>query len=169
MKTLLSLGLCFVLLVFVQDAYSQRNKIVSRVCGDPSAACAKRAAFKNEDIPFSYNDNAVVAETAEFYAVILKSEKAARDTNDCLKRPESFDLDTYQAYFMRNKVFVARGCYDIEHNYYKNIKPDMMALAVFAGHTKAEADAFLKRLKAIQYLDSKGAYLVRMSTGFNGT
>lgn len=169
MKILLSLAICLLLLVFAEDAFSQRNKIVSRVCGDPSVACAKRAAFRHEDIPFSYNENAVVAETAEFYAVILKSEKASRDTTECLKRPETFDLDTYQTYFLRNKVFVARGCYDIEHNYYKNIKQDMMALAVFAGHTKAEADAFFKRLKAIQYLDSKGAYLVKMSTGFNGT
>lgn len=163
------LAFCLLILTFAQDAFSQKGKIVSRVCGDPSAACAKRATFKNEDIPFSFNENAMVAETAEFYAVILKSAKTNHDTGECSEAPKDFDLDNYQPYFLRNKVFIARGCYDIEYNFYKNVKQDVIALAVFAGHTKAEADAFLKKVKAIQYLDSKGAYLLKMSTGFNGT
>jgi hypothetical protein len=109
-----------------------------------------------------------VAETVEFYAVIVKSAKLAENA-DCEKTPDDFDIESYQYNFLKNKVFVARGCYEIENNFYKGVKDGTMALAVFAGHTKAEADAFLKKLKAIDYLDSKDAYLLRMSTGFNGT
>ena len=169
MRTVISLAVCLLILTFTQNALSQKGKIVSRVCGDPSAACAKRATFKNEDIPFSFVENSVVAETQQFYAVILKSAKASTDQGECTKIPAEFDIDNYQPYFLRNKVFIARGCYEIENNFYKGVKDGTMALAVFAGHTKAEADGFLKKLKAIDYLDSKDAYLLRMSTGFNGT
>ncbi len=168
MKTLISFAVCLLLLAFAQDAFSQRAKIVSRVCGDPSAACAKRAAFKNEDIPFGYNENAVVAETAEFYAVILKSAKLSEGA-DCEKTPADFDTESYQYNFLRNKVFVARGCYSIQNNYYTKVGNNVIALAVFAGNTKAEADAFLRKVKSITHLNTDGAYTLKIATGFNGT
>lgn len=168
MRSLIPATFCLLILILAPDAFAQKSKIVSRVCGDPSAACAKRAAFKSEDIPFNYVETSVVAETAEFYAVILKSVKFG-DTGECEKTPEDFNIDNYQFHFLKNKVFIARGCYQIENNYYKNVGDRVMAVAVFAGHTKAEADTFLKKLKAIDYLDSKGAYILKLSTGFNGT
>lgn len=167
MRIFVPAAICLLVLSLVPDAFSQKNRIVSRVCGDPSAACAKRAAFKHEDIPFSYVENSVVAETAEFYAVILKSAKRTEEA--CEKAPDDFNIDNYQLYFLKNKVFIARGCYSIENNYYKGIGDGIMAVAVFAGNTKTEADAFLKRLKAIDYLNSDGAYILKLSTGFNGT
>lgn len=168
MRLFFAAVICLLVLVFVPEAFSQKGKIVSRVCGDPSAACAKRAAFKNDDIPFSFGENAVVAETAEFYAVILKSVKIG-EAEMCEETPKDFNVDNYQAFFLRNKVFVARGCYSIENNSYQKVGDRVMALAVFAGHTKAEADTFLKRLKAIEHVNSEGAYLLKMSAGFNGT
>ncbi|MEQ1763171.1 MAG: hypothetical protein ABL984_08510 [Pyrinomonadaceae bacterium] len=134
MRSVISLAVCLLLLVFVQDAFSQKAKIVSRACGDPSAACAKRAAFKNEDIPFSYVENAVVAETVEFYAVILKNAKLGEGA-DCEKTPEDFDIESYQFNFLKNKVFVARGCYSILNNYYTKIGDNVM-LSLFSPETQ---------------------------------
>jgi hypothetical protein len=169
MKLFIAAAFCLVVFGFAPDAFSQRKPaIVSKVCGDPSAVCEKRAAFKNDDIPFSYVEFSVVAETAEFYAVILKSTKF-EGVGDCETPPEGFNVDDYQHFFLKNKVFIARGCYDIEHNFYKGLDQKTMAVAVFAGHTKAAADAFLKKVKANEYLNSNGAYILKMSTGFNGT
>jgi len=168
MRNTIPFALCLLLLLLAQDAFSQKAKIVSRVCGDPSAACAKRAAFKYEDIPFSFVENAAVAETAEFYAVIVKSAKLAENA-DCEKTPEDFDIESYQFNFLKNKVFVARGCYSIQNNYYTKIGDNVIALAIFAGNTKAEADAFLKKVKGISHLNTSGAYVLKISTGFNGT
>lgn len=168
MRSFIPAAFCLLILFGATDAFSQKQKVVTTVCGDPSAACAKRAAFKNEDIPFNYVENSVVAETADFYAVVLKSVKLP-ETADCEQTPEDFKVDEFQWNFLKNKVFVARGCYSIQNNYYTKIGDNVIALAIYAGSTKAQADAFLKKVKALGHVGSDGAYVIRLATGFNGT
>src|SRR5688500_17676700 len=168
MRVFFAAVICLLVLVFVPEAFSQKGKIVSRVCGDPSAACAKRAAFKNDDIPFSYGENAVVAQTATFSAVVLRCV-ILTETADCGQTSADFKVDEFQWNFLKNKVFVARGCYSILNNFYTKVGDNVIALAVYAGSTKAQADAFLKKVKAMEHVGSNGAYVIRLATGFNGT
>lgn len=166
MKTLLFLCVAVVFL-FIPEAFSQKASTMT-VCGDPGAACAKRGAFKDEDIPFTYTEGSVVTETAQFYAVIVKSAKLPEGA-DCEKTPTDFDRESVQITFQRNKVFVARGCYSIMNNFYNGLGTNVIALAIYAGSTKAQADAFLKKVKANDFFNASDAYVLRISTGFNGT
>lgn len=166
MKTLLFLCVAVVFL-FVPEAIAQKASTMT-VCGDPSAACAKRAVFKDDDIPFNYSEGSVVAETAPFYIVVVKSIKLPEGAM-CEKTPEDFNRESIQWNFLKNKVFIARGCYSIEHNFYTKLGNNVMALAIYAGTTKAQADAFLKKVKANDMFDAKDAYILRTTTGFNGT
>ncbi|MBL8183178.1 MAG: hypothetical protein JNL64_16410, partial [Blastocatellia bacterium] len=93
MKTLLFLCVAVVFL-FVPEAIAQKASTMT-VCGDPGAACPKRAAFRDEDIPFNHTEFSVVAETAPFYAVIVKSAKLP-DDGDCEKTPTDFDRSSLQ-------------------------------------------------------------------------
>lgn len=161
MFVLLSAGL-------VVEVSAQKKAVPFKVCGDPSAACAKRAIFKDDDIPFDYTEGSVVAESLPFYIVIIKSSKLP-DNGVCENTPDDYRRQDIQWNFLRNKVFIARGCYSIENNFYSKLGTNVIALAIFAGHTKAEADAFLKKVKATESIDAKDAYLLRTTTGFNGT
>ncbi len=156
-------------LAFATDTNAQKRTSPPRVCGDPSAACARRAEFSEVDLPFEYSGNAIVAESAPFYVAIVKSVKVVVNSDQCEKDPVDFSVRNLQYNFPKNKAFIARGCYSIENNFYTNIGQDVIALAIFAGTTKAQADVFLKKLKATQNLETKGAYLKKITTGFNGT
>jgi len=166
MKTLL-MSFAAVMFLLPTDSFGQKPTKTT-VCGDPSAACSKRAAFRDEDIPFEFNQGSVVAETAPFYIVIVKSAKIAQDS-DCEKTPTDFDRYELQYGFLRNKVFVARGCYSVTNNYYTKLGTNIIAIAIFAGTTKAQADAFLKKVRSGNIFGAKDAYLLRTTTGFNGT
>lgn len=168
MKLVLGMAAAIVVLIFAVEMYAQKKPTISRVCGDPSAACSKRAIFDNDDIPFEYVEGSVVAETVPFYAVILKSVKIP-DTAPCEKVPDGFETKQIQWNFLKNKVFIARSCYSIENNYYTNIGSNVIALAIYAGSTKAAADAFLKKVKTMDNFDAKDAYVLKIATGFNGT
>jgi hypothetical protein len=164
-KKFLLLGI-FVLIFLSIDIAAQRNrKAIFKICGNPNAACATRSDFKEDDIPFLYPKNYVVGESELFYIVVVKSIKLAPDGN-CEELNGLSGREDLQGFFPNNKVFYARGCYSIENSYYTNIPEDTVGLAIYAGRTKAEADAFLKRVKANKY---EGAYLKRIRTGFNGT
>ena len=157
------------LLIFAGTAVAQKKTPpMIKVCGDPSAACAKRAMFHDDDIPFVYTENTPVAETAPFYAVIVRSAKLAPD-QECEKTPEDFSRLSFQYLFPNNKDFVARGCYSIEHNFYTGVGDNVIALAIYAGTTKAEADKVLQRTKRLEFFDTEDAFLLRITTGFNGT
>lgn len=166
MKTLLFLCVAVVFL-FAAEAFAQKASTMT-VCGDPSAACAKRSVFKDDDLPFNYSEGSVVAETAPFYIVVFKSIKLPEGAM-CEKTPEDFNRENLQWNFLKNKVFIARGCYSIENNFYTKLGTNVIALAVYAGSTKAQADALLKKVKANDMIDAKDAYVLRISTGFNGT
>ena len=167
MKTIFVM-FALLLSALVVEVSAQKKQVPFKVCGDPSAACAKRAIFKDDDIPFDYREGSAVAESLPFYIVIIKSSKLP-DNGVCENTPDDYRRQDIQWNFLRNKVFIARGCYSIENNFYSKLGTNIIALAIFAGHTKAEADAFLKKVKATENLDAKDAYLLRTTTGFNGT
>ena len=149
-------------------AAAQRGKHIPRrpasVCPDPTVRCRTSVEFEPHQLPFVVPPNAVIFETEKFYVVILKS---GRDkTQDCTGFvPESERLEA-QKLFPRNKVFASR-CYEPDELYYEGIDPEVRFMAVFAGRTRAEADATLAKVKALGLFP--GAYLKRTSTGFNGT
>ncbi len=167
MKTLF-LSILVISFAFCTDAFAQKAAATTKICGDPSAACAKRAVFDDEDLPFEFNQGSIVAESAPFYIVVLKSVKTTGE-DACDKTPSDFDRSNVQYNFLKNKVFIARGCFSMQHNYYTKVGNDVIALAIYAGSTKAAADAFLKKVKTADYLDAKDAYLLKITTGFNGT
>ena len=148
-------------------AAAQRRRVPARaaaVCPDPTVRCSSSVEFRPHQIPFRVPPGAVIFETEKFYAVILKS---GRDTTqDCTGHvPESERLEA-QRLFPRNKVFASR-CHEPDELYYEGIEPDVRFMAVYAGRTRAEADAMLSKVKATGRFP--GAYLRRTSTGFNGT
>ena len=151
-----------------RDASAQGGKNIPKrpaaVCPDPTARCRTSVPFAAHQLPFVVPRNAVIFETEKFYAVVLKS---GRDkTQDCTAFvPEAERLEA-QKLFPRNKVFASR-CYDPEELYYEGIDPEVMFMAVYAGRTRAEAQAMLAKVKATGKFP--GAYLKRTSTGFNGT
>ena len=151
-----------------RDASAQRGKHIPKrpaaICPDPTARCRPSVPFEPHQLAFVVPKNAVIFETEKFYAVILKS---ARDkTQDCtgfVEEPERLEA---QKLFPRNKVFASR-CYEPEELYYEGIDSEVMFMAVYAGRTRAEAQAMLAKVKATGKFPD--AYLKRTSTGFNGT
>ena len=152
-------------LILVQGAAAQKKARLGRVCGDPAAACRVRDQFQPYELPFDTGRNAVIAESEYFYAVIVKSVKLA-DDNNCDKAISDKDITDTQALFPHSKVFALK-CFEPAMNYYTNVADNTAFRAVFAGRTKAAANAFLKTLK------TKGKYgdavLRRMQAGINGT
>lgn len=133
--------------------------------------CASRSNFNDDDIPFIHGKNYAVAESERFYAVILKSYKVddiagSEGRDGCEVGPADSERVNTQFTFQKNKIFFARGCYSIENNYYTGIDEKTIALAAYAGRSKAEADRVLTAAKKAGYKD---AYLKRITTGFNGT
>lgn len=145
---------------------ARRPQQKGTVCGDPTLPCKTGdVPFRPHDLPFRLPARAVIWESETFYAVILKSIKAAED--DCqLFVPEDERLAA-QALFPRNKVFTDRGCGEPGETFYRGTQSSAHFMAVYAGRTRAEANAMLARVKATGKF--AGANLRRMSIGFNGT
>ncbi|MFL6285548.1 MAG: hypothetical protein ACJ74Q_20615 [Pyrinomonadaceae bacterium] len=149
-------------------AAAQRGKHIPKrpaaLCPDPTVRCRTSVPFEPHQLAFVVPKDAVIFETEKFYAVILKS---ARDkTQDCtgfVQEPERLEA---QKLFPRNKVFASR-CYEPDELYYEGIDSEVMFMAVYAGRTRAEAQAMLAKVKATGKFPE--AYLKRTSTGFNGT
>jgi len=134
------------------------------LCPDPTVRCRTSYEFKPHQLPFALPENAVLWETEQFYAVVLKS---VRDTaQDCsVFIPEAERLAA-QRLFPRHKVFASR-CYDPEELYYTNVAEGQQFMAVYAGRTRAEAGRMLSKVRATGKYG--GANLRRMRSGFNGT
>ena len=145
---------------------ARRPQQKGTVCGDPTLTCKTGdATFEPHDLPFRLPARAVIWESETFYAVILKSIKASQD--DCqIFVPEDERLAA-QALFPRNKVFTDRGCGEPGETFYTGTQASARFMAVYAGRTRAEANAMLARVKATGKF--AGANLRRMSIGFNGT
>jgi|ERR671926_179810 hypothetical protein len=136
------------------------------VCGDPVARCRTGGyEFKPYDLPFSLARDAVIWESEEFYAVILKSVRDEK-ADGTVFVPEEERLAA-QELFPRNKVFASRGAGEPGDVYYANVSGAYQFMAVYAGRTRAEAQSTLAKVKAAGRFP--GAYLRRMHVGFNGT
>jgi hypothetical protein len=145
---------------------ARRTPQKGAVCGDPTLSCnTGQATFQPHDLPFRLPARAVIWESETFYAVILKSVKAAED--DCQKFVPEEERQSAQALFPRHKVFTDRGCGEPGETYYTGTQSGARFMAVYAGRTRREANAMLARVKATGKF--AGANLRRMSIGFNGT
>jgi hypothetical protein len=163
-----SLGLLAACLSPFGAGAAQRGKHIPKrpaaICPDPTVRCRTSVPFEPHQLPFVVPPNAAIFETEKFYAVILKS--APDKTQDCtafVPEPERLEA---QKLFPRQKVFASR-CFEPDELYYEGIESEVMFMAVYAGRTRAEADATLAKVKATGKFP--GAYLKRTSTGFNGT
>ena len=168
-RTLISGVLVCLMLTGVGLAQRSRTRRLppkGTVCGDPTLPCKTgEVTFEPHNLPFRVPTQAVIWESETFYAVILKSVRAADD--DCQKFVPEDERQTAQALFPRNKVFTDRGCGEPGETYYTGTQSGARFMAVYAGRTRAEANAMLARVKATGKF--AGANLRRMSSGFNGT
>ncbi|HZH31532.1 MAG TPA: hypothetical protein VEY11_12280 [Pyrinomonadaceae bacterium] len=171
-RILLSAALACLLLTAGAAEAQQRGRTRPKpqrkgaVCGDPTLQCRTGdVKFEPHDLPFSISAQAVIWESEFFYAVILRSVRAAED--DCRKFVPEDERQATQALFPRHKVFTDRACGEPGEVYYTGTRPGTRFMAVYAGRTRAEADAMLARVKATGQF--AGANVRRMSIGFNGT
>ena len=137
----------------------------SRICHDPTVPCKTSTEFPPHDLRFELPPRAVIWETQEFYAVILKSVRA-RAEDDCETFVAEDERLAAQKLFPRRKVFTSR-CNEPVSTYYTNAAPTQRFMAVYAGATRAEADKALAAVRATGKFP--GANLRRMRAGFNGT
>jgi hypothetical protein len=136
----------------------------AKICSDPSVPCRTSVTFEAYDLPFRVPENAVIWETEQFYAIILKSVPAPE--GDCARFIAEDERLQAQALFPHRKVFTSR-CGDPGNLFYTNVAPNQQFMAVYAGETKAEAERVLATVKATGKYP--GANIRRMRAGFNGT
>jgi hypothetical protein len=165
MKPILGIFVTGVLLLGGAGASGQnrRQTTKGRICGDPTVQCRTSTDFETWDLPFEVPKNGVIWESEFFYAVILKS---VRSNDDCTAFVPETERLAAQAVFPKNKVFASR-CAEAGNIYYSNTAQDQQFMGVFAGRSKAEANAVLAKVKAAGGFP--GANVRRMRTGFNGT
>lgn len=160
------LGVLLIVAAASGAAAAQKKSKLGKVCGDPTSVCKGSENFQPFDLPFDMGKDFVIAESEWFYAVVLESKKLA-DFGDC-EHPsftETRRLEL-QALFPHNKVF-AQNCVEPGYNYYKGVADQTAFVGVYAGATKAAADAFLKTVQATQKFT--GIRVRRMQIGINGT
>ena len=156
-------------LVFVGASASAQRSAKSRagiLCPDPTVACRTSVEFQPYQLPFRVPSTTVIYETEPFYAVILKSMRDASEGADCNVFVPETDRLAAQSLFPHNKVFASR-CFESGDLYYTNVAHDRQFMAVYAGHTLAEAKAMLAKVRATGKYP--GANLRRMRAGLNGT
>ncbi len=143
---------CAALLTGASADAAQR---VGTVCPDPARPCT---GFAAHDLSFVLPTDGVAraeVRSDSFFAVILRSgERCSLGERE---------RRTAQAAFPRNKVFVQRfECDDDAENRvtYTNVSPRAGFMAVHAGATRAQANAFHARVRATGRFP--GAYLRRM-------
>lgn len=141
------------------------RKQYGKLCPDPTAACQTGEQFEPYELPFRLPKNAVIFETEEFYAVILKSVRVPSE-DDCEKFVPESDRLAAQKLFPHRKVFTSR-CSEPVRVYYTNLAPAQRVMAVYASATRAEAERALAEVKATGKFP--GANLRRMRAAFNGT
>jgi hypothetical protein len=155
------------LLLCSQSALAQKKKQrYGKICGDPTVKCKAADNFQPFDLPFDQGKNYVIAESEQFYGIVLKSVKL-KDYGDCAK--PSFKEDErveIQTLFAHNKVF-AQNCVESASIYYSGV-PDYTAfIGVYAGRTLAEANKFLKMVQESGKFP--GIRVRKMRANMNGT
>ena len=148
------------------ELLAQRRQKQKRatVCGNPKVSCKSNMTFNPYDLQFRLPKNAVIFDTEQFYAIILKSVRAMND--DCNAFVSEDERLRAQALFPDHKVFASR-CYEAGSVYYAPVADNQHFMAVYAGKTRAEAERMLVAVKATgQYA---GANIRRLRAGINGT
>ncbi|MFM9905092.1 MAG: hypothetical protein ACKVQJ_11035 [Pyrinomonadaceae bacterium] len=147
-------------------ATAQKKAKLGKICGDPTAVCKSRENFQPFDLPFDTGKNFVIYESEKFYGIVLKSTKL-KDFGDCAN-PTFAEAERLpiQEMFPHNKVF-ALNCVETGTNYYTGVAEQTAFIGVYAGHTLAEANKFLKIVQATQKFP--GIRVRKMSIGVNGT
>jgi hypothetical protein len=167
---LMALALVVTFTTLSGDAVGQSRRRARRaaICGNPKLACKSSVTFQPHDLPFRLPENAVIWESENFYAVILKSMKVAmkEGDEDCTVFIAETDRLAAQELFPDHKVFTSR-CAEPGELFYTNTSGDHLIMAVYAGATAAQANRFLADVKATGKFP--GAYIKRMRAGFNGT
>ena len=136
----------------------------AKVCFDPSAPCPSSMPFEPNDLKFRLPKNAVIYDSEEFYAVVLKTLSVAE--TDCEKFVAETERKAAQKLFPTRKVFTSR-CADTLGVYYSAVAPTERLMAVYAGATREEAARTLSEVKATgKFPDAR---LRRMHASFNGT
>lgn len=135
------------------------------VCPDPARACPSVATFEPHDLRFRIRENAVIWESEDFYAVVLKSVRASGEYGCEGFVPEAERLAA-QGLFPRRKVFASR-CAEPGSISYTGTAEGQHFMAVYAGATRAEAARTLAAVRATGKFP--GANLRRMRAAFNGT
>ena len=156
-----------VLFAFSVTAAAQRRARLGKVCGDPNAACKGRENFQAWDLPFDTGKNFVIANSEWFYGIVLRSKKMKPEWGDCehpmFAEPERGEI---QDLFPNNKAFTL-NCVESGTNYYSGVDQHSAFVAVYAGRTLAQANAFLKTVQATKKFS--GIRVRRMQVGINGT
>ena len=148
------------------SAQRGRKPRPAAVCGDPTVRCRSSVEFQPYQLPFMVPPNGVMWETEQFYAVILRSVRDPSSGGDCNVFIPEPEREAAQALFPRRKVFASR-CMEPGDLYYTGVAENTQFMAVYAGRTRAEAQATLAKVKATGQFP--GANLRRLRTGFNGT
>lgn len=119
------------------------------VCPRPNAQCQSSYAFAAYQLPFTIKEKLVFGKNYKsqpFYAIILKSVKAAGDP-DCSYVSETERLES-QTIWPDRKIFASRNVCPEELVAYENVDPNVNFLAVYAGTTLSEARRVLSQVKA---------------------
>ncbi|HEY0378047.1 MAG TPA: hypothetical protein VGC87_14105 [Pyrinomonadaceae bacterium] len=163
--SLLLLGAVALLaLGFPQSGEAQRRRVRrGQVCGDPAMSCGEANTFQPYDLQFRIPRNAVIWESEQFYAVMLKSYRAG---GNCETHVPESEREAAQALFPRHKVFADR-CPEPGTLYYTGANAASRFMAVYAGRTRAEASRVLALVRATGKFPT--ANLRRLRMGFNGT
>lgn len=137
----------------------------AKVCPDPVVPCPSEMTFEPYDLRFRLPKNAVIYDSEEFYAVILKTVRMA-SYDDCDKFVPEDERRAAQQIFPRRKVFTSR-CPEAGSVFYTNVAERTHFMAVYGGATRAEAERTLAEVRATGKFP--GAFLRRMRIGVNGT
>lgn len=167
MRYLVLLFTFIALVCAASDVNAQKRRpAAGRVCGDPTVKCKTAATFEPWDLPFDVGRNFTIGASEYFYGIVLKSKKLS-DWGDC-EKPTFKEAErlSIQGLFPNNKVF-AQNCVDAGTLYYSPTADKTALIGVYAGRTLAEANAFLKVVKATGKFP--GVTVRRMRASFNGT
>lgn len=160
---------CTALFCPVSPADAQRKSArpkaqPGKVCFDPAAPCPTSMPFEPNDLKFRLPKNAVIFDSEEFYAVVLKSLRVGE--TDCDKFVSEAERKAAQKLFAQRKVFTSR-CADTLGVYYSNVANNERIMALYGGATREEAERALAEVKATgKFADAK---LRRMHASINGT
>ena len=131
------------------------------ICNQPAVKCTSAYAFAPHQLGFAIKEKLEWGKSyrsEEFYAVVLKSVKAAGDP-DCSFVTEQERLEE-QKMWPNRKVFASHLRCPEELILYENIDQNFNFLAVYAGRTPKEAQRLLNQIKVNPRYSQ--AYLKRM-------